>query len=81
MSLRARVATPSDGFFFRSRLRARVLVYICSKLQIIAAATNHRTRNRNRMLELRDFVQTNNRQIADLISSKLLEDYDEADGM
>eukprot|EP00903_Cladosiphon_okamuranus_P006381 g6246.t1 len=40
-----------------------------------------RTRNRNRMLELRDFVETNNRQIADLISSKLLEDYDEADGM
>lgn len=40
-----------------------------------------RTRNRNRMLELRDFVETNNRHIADLISSKLLEDYDEADGM
>ena len=41
----------------------------------------NRTRNRNRMLELRDFVETNERQIADLISSKLLEDYDEGDGM
>ncbi|CBN75927.1 Protein phosphatase 1, regulatory subunit, and related proteins [Ectocarpus siliculosus] len=40
-----------------------------------------RTRNRNRMLELRDFFETNRRHIADLISSKLLEDYDEADGM
>ncbi len=40
-----------------------------------------RTRNRNRMLELRDYVETNERQIADLISSKLLEDYDEGDGM
>lgn len=43
--------------------------------------TKHRTRNRNRMLELRDFFETNRRHIADLISSKLLEDYDEADGM
>jgi len=29
---------------------------------------------------LRDFVETNEREIADLISSKLLEDYEE-DGM
>lgn len=39
-----------------------------------------RTRNRNRMLELQDFFERNRRHIADLISSKLLEDYDDADG-
>ncbi|CAM9261125.1 unnamed protein product [Ascophyllum nodosum] len=38
-----------------------------------------RTRNRNRVLELRDFFEGNRCQIAELISNKLLDDYDEAD--
>ena len=32
------------------------------------------------MLELQDFFERNRRHIADLISIKLMEDYDDADG-
>ncbi|CAM9985728.1 unnamed protein product [Discosporangium mesarthrocarpum] len=51
-------------------------------LDIVSSrATEERARNRSRVVELRDFLELNHRQIGELISSKLVDDDDDPEGL